>query len=131
MEGFELYDLGRKLMQIGEDALPDPTDPPRPSPRKVYVITDVFEYRDTVTTNRTAGPADQVAASVATLSDLDARTTGEDPGADVRPNAGTRVDERLAAAAGLKDPAQAQEVLAALEILARGLAGHSSPEQAD
>ncbi|MFI1197387.1 class I SAM-dependent methyltransferase [Micromonospora sp. NPDC020750] len=142
MDGFELYDLARKLMQIGEDAIPDPTGLQRLSPGVRLVMTDVFEHPDTSITeiaDRTGFPASHVEASVTTLSNLDAVTTAADPNAPgrtvVRPiprhNAAARIDERLAAAAGIQDPCQAKELVGTLEKLARRLARALSPELFD
>jgi SAM-dependent methyltransferase len=142
MDGFELYGLGRKLMQIGEEAIPDPTALRRLSPGVRHVMTDVFEHPDTSITeiaDRTGFPASHVEASDTTLSDLDAVTTAADPNAPertvVRPiprhHAAARIDERLATAAGVQDPGQAKEVLGTLEKLARRLAGTLPPELFD
>jgi SAM-dependent methyltransferase len=112
MDGFELYDLGRKLMQIGEDAIPDTTSQRRQA-GAVYAISDVFEHPETVTTeiaDRTGLQASHLDASASTPSEI---------------------DERLAAAAGIQDPGQAKEVVAALEKLARQLAGTLSPDLFD
>ncbi|MGW1061135.1 class I SAM-dependent methyltransferase [Micromonospora rubida] len=142
MDGFELYDLARKLMQIGEAAIPDPNGLQRLSPGVRHVMTDVFEHPDTSITeiaDRTGFPASHVEASVTTLSNLDAVTTAADPKAPertvVRPiprhNTAVRIDERLATAAGFQDPCQAKELVGTLEKLARRLAGTLSPELFD
>ncbi|WP_345598283.1 methyltransferase domain-containing protein, partial [Streptomyces marokkonensis] len=141
MDGFELHDLARKLMRIGEDALPDPTGMRQLSPGVRHVMTDVFEHPDTSITeiaNRTGFPASHVETSVATLRDRGAVTTAAAPDGQtvVRAaarhrtagRAAARVDEPLAAAAGIQDPGQAKELVETLEKLARRLTDALSPE---
>ncbi len=143
MDGFELYDLARKLMRIAEDALPDPTGMRQLSPGVRQVMTDVFEHPDTLITeiaDRTGFPASHVATSVATLRDRGAVTTTADPDHPGRTSvrlaarrrtadrAAARIDERLAAAAGIQDPDQAKEVVGTLEKLALQLTDALSPE---
>jgi len=146
MDGFELYDLARKLMRIGEDAIPDPTGL-RQLPLGVRnVMTEVFEYPDSsisVIAERTGFPVSYVQTSVATLCELDAVTVAADPDHPgqtvVRPvpqhsnvdRATARVDERLAEAAGIEDPGQAKELVETLELLTRRLAGIYTPEHFD
>jgi SAM-dependent methyltransferase len=143
MDGFELYDLARKLMRIGEDVIPDPAGLRQLSPGVRHVMTDVFGHAGTSITEiaeRTGFPASHVETSVATLRDRGAVTTAADPDHPgrvlVRPGArhgaadraAARADERLAAAAGIQDPGQAKEIVGTLEMLARRLAGAFSPE---
>ncbi|GHH30965.1 methyltransferase domain-containing protein [Streptomyces rubradiris] len=141
MDGFELHDLARKLLRIGEDALPDPTGVRQLSPGVRHVMTDVFEHPDTSVTeiaNRTGFPASHVETSVATLRDRGAVTTAAAPDGQtvVRAaarhrsagRAAARIDEQLAAAAGIQDPGQAKELVETLEQLARRLTDALSPE---
>jgi 2-polyprenyl-3-methyl-5-hydroxy-6-metoxy-1,4-benzoquinol methylase len=137
MDGHELHDLGRKLMQIGEDATPDPTGLRLLSPGVRHVMTDVFGHPGTSITeivDRTGFPVGHVEASVATLRDADAVTTADDTGNPgrtvVRPvfrhgaanRAAAPVDSQLAEAAGIRDAGEAKEVVETLERLARRLA---------
>ncbi|MGW1061148.1 methyltransferase domain-containing protein [Micromonospora rubida] len=143
MDGFELYDLARKLMRIGEDAIPDPTGMRQMSPGVRQIMTNVFEHPDTSIAeiaDRTGFPASHVETSVATLRDRGAVTTEADPAHPgrmfVRPvarhraanRAAERIDERLAEAAGIQDPGQAKELVQTLEKLARRLTDALSPE---
>ncbi|MFX0579404.1 class I SAM-dependent methyltransferase [Nocardia nepalensis] len=130
MDGYELYELARKLMQIGEDAITDPTGLGQLSPGERHVTTDVFEHPDTAITDRAGSPAGHVKASVTTLSDRDAATiTAADPNAPERTMArliprnhpAALIDQRLAAAAGIQDPGKAKEMIGTLEELARRL----------
>lgn len=146
MDGFELYDLARKLMRIAEDAIPDPTGMRQLPPAVRHVMTDVFTHPGSSIAeiaDRTGFPASHVRTSVTTLRDRGAVTTTADPDdADrthVRPVARHRaadpaapaVDDQLAAAAGIHDPEQAKQLVATLENLARQFTDALSPEQFD
>ncbi|MFF5077620.1 hypothetical protein ACFY36_11250 [Actinoplanes sp. NPDC000266] len=143
MNSFELYELGRTLMRIGEEAIPGPPGSRRLAPGALTVMADVFEHPETTVSEivaRTGFPASQVAVFLTALSDLDAvTTTAVDPDVPgrtvVRPiprhGGDPSVDELLAAAAGIQDPGQAKDVIDTLEKLARRLAGTLSPELFD
>lgn len=128
----ELYLLGRKLMKLGEEALP-PTRF-RQLPGSVRsVLMDIFEHPGTSVTEitaRTGFPQSAVSAAVSRLREAGGVVTVTDP-ADrrrtlVSPNPEVRrripalpwvpVDEVLAQAVG---PDGAAEAVAALELLAR------------
>ncbi|WP_089157671.1 MarR family winged helix-turn-helix transcriptional regulator [Micromonospora sp. NBS 11-29] len=142
MDGFELYELGRTLARIGEDAIPAPSGSRRLAPGALTVMTDVFEHPETSVSEiagRTGFSSSRVAAFLATLSDLGAVTTAADPEFPgrrvVRPvprhGAAPGVDEQLATAAGIQDPGQVKDLIGTLEELARRLAGTLSPELFD
>jgi SAM-dependent methyltransferase len=143
MDGFELFDLGRKLMKIGEEAIPDTAGVRRLSVGVRYILTDVFEHPGTSITEiteRTGFPPSHISASLATLRDAGVLETTVDPDDQrrtlVRPiprhgaadRAAAPVDERLATAAGIQDPDQVKEMVATLETLARRLTGALAPE---
>ncbi|GIG59279.1 hypothetical protein Lfu02_36510 [Longispora fulva] len=143
MDGFELHDLGRKLMKIGEEAIPDTAGLRRLPIGVRHILTDVFGHPGTSITEiteRTGFPESHILASVATLRDVGALETAVDPDHEgrtiVRPiprhsasdRAAAPVDELLAAAAGIGDPDQVKEMVATLEMLARRLTGRLSPE---
>jgi SAM-dependent methyltransferase len=143
MDGFQLFDLGRKLMQIGEDAIPDPTGIRRLPIGVRQVMTDVFEHPGTSAAgiaDRTGFPPSHVATSLVALCNAGALQTVDDPDRPgrtaLRPvprhgpadRAAAQVDDRLAAAAGLQDPEQIKELVGALETLVRRLTGRLSPE---
>jgi DNA-binding MarR family transcriptional regulator len=137
MYASELFLLGRKLMKLGEEAIP-------PSARAEaagtntsvrLVMADIAYHPGSSIseiTERTGFPQSLVSLSVAKLRDLGAVVTEPDP-ADrrrtlVRPNeevvqrGGTRhtavpVDETLAKAIGAEAADQLPEALAALELL--------------
>ncbi|MFE2913293.1 MarR family winged helix-turn-helix transcriptional regulator [Kitasatospora indigofera] len=142
MNGVDLFLLGRTLMKIGEESLPQPVGEhgrrPGGTRSVLVVLSDLTEHPDSAVGEiaaRTGLPQSQVSTAVARLKEAGSVTTAPDP-ADrrrllVRPAAepsprvaevrnGT-VDAALAAALGTDDPARVEEVTAALETLARHL----------
>ncbi len=135
MNGLELFLLGRKLMKLGEEAIPPSGF--RQVPTSVRsVLMDVYEHPGSSVseiTARTGFPQSHVSASVARLRESGALVTTTDP-ADRRrtlaaPNPEVRrglsslawvpVDAVLARAIGTGDAGQAAEAVATLELLAR------------
>jgi DNA-binding MarR family transcriptional regulator len=133
MNGLELYLLGRKLMKLGEEALPPSgLDDLGASVRSV--LTDVFSHPGSSVSEikeRTGFPQSHVSASVARLRDLGVLVTAPDP-ADrrrtmVRPaegmvekairRAASSVDTTLAEAIGPDAQDRLPEALAALDLL--------------
>ncbi|MCR6488767.1 class I SAM-dependent methyltransferase [Amycolatopsis sp. OK19-0408] len=146
MDGFELYDLGSKLMRLGEDAIPDPNGLRQLSQGVQHVMLDIFGHAGTSTTDiaeRTGFPESYVETSVAALRDRGALTTETDPDSPgrtiVKPvaqhnaaaRAAARVDERLGAAAAIDEPGRLKEVVGILEMLARRMPKAFSPEHFD
>ncbi|MFI8962441.1 MarR family transcriptional regulator [Streptomyces sp. NPDC053493] len=142
MNGVELFLLGRALMKLGEDALPEPPgDAGRQAggTRLVLVVaSDVAAHPDTTVGEiaaRTGLPQSQVSTAVARLKEAGSVVTAPDPAdrrrtlvrqagevsarvAEVR---ATSIEQALAAALGADDPARLREVTAALDVLARNL----------
>jgi DNA-binding MarR family transcriptional regulator len=133
MNGLELYLLGRRLMKLGEEALPPSgLDDMGASVRSV--LTDVFSHPGSSVSeikDRTGFPQSHVSSSVARLRDLGVLVTAPDP-ADrrrtlVRPaegmvqkavrRAATSVDGTLAEAIGPDARDRLPEALAALDLL--------------
>ena len=133
MNGLELYLLGRRLMKLGEEALPPSgLDDMAASVRSV--LTDVFSHPGSSVSEikeRTGFPQSHVSSSVARLRDLGVLVTAPDP-ADrrrtlVRPAEGmvqkavrratTSVDSTLAQAMSPDAEDRLPEVLAALDLL--------------
>jgi DNA-binding MarR family transcriptional regulator len=133
MNGLELYLLGRKLMKLGEEALPPSgLDDMGASVRSV--LTDVFSHPGSSVSeikDRTGFPQSHVSSSVARLRDLGVLVTAPDR-ADrrrtlVRPadgmvqkavkRAASSVDATLAEAIGPDTQDRLPEVLAALDLL--------------
>ncbi len=137
MNGLELFLLGRKLMKLGEEAIPPSGFHQVPTSVR-SVLMDVYEHPGSSVseiTARTGFPQSHVSASVARLREAGALVTTTDP-ADRRPTlaaanpevlrglsslAWVPVDAVLARAIGTGDPGQAAEAVAALELLARHL----------
>ncbi len=135
MNGLELFLLGRKLMKLGEEAIPPSGFHQVPTSVR-SVLMDVYEHPGSSVseiTARTGFPQSHVSASVARLRESGALVTTTDP-ADRRrtlaaPNPEVRrglsslgwvpVDAVLARAIGTGDRGQAAEAVAALELLAR------------
>ena len=135
MNGLELFLLGRKLMKLGEEAIPPSGFHQVPTSVR-SVLMDVYEHPGSSVseiTARTGFPQSHVSASVARLRESGALVTTTDP-ADRRrtlaaPNPEVRrglsslawvpVDAVLARAIGTGDPGQAAEAVATLELLAR------------
>ncbi|MER6202095.1 helix-turn-helix domain-containing protein [Streptomyces sp. NPDC001586] len=144
MNGVELFLLGRTLMKIGEQAMPQ-AEPGTPgSHRAVAVVLGDLVANPATTVGEIAGrtglPQSQVSTAVARLEQAGAIDTEPDP-ADrrrrlIRPAAkpsarltevrATTIDDALAAALAGPDGAAAQpdtvrEVAEALDLLARRL----------
>jgi DNA-binding MarR family transcriptional regulator len=135
VNGLELFLLGRKLMKLGEEAIPPSGFHQVPTSVR-SVLVDVYEHPGSSVseiTARTGFPQSHVSASVTRLREAGALTTTTDP-ADrrrtlVSPNPEVRrglpsmawepVDAVLARAIGTGDPGQIAEAVAALELLAR------------
>ncbi|MFF3516940.1 MarR family winged helix-turn-helix transcriptional regulator [Streptomyces sp. NPDC002573] len=143
MNGVDLFLLGRALMKIGEQALPQPSGGAARyagSTRTVLVVaSDIAEHPDSAVGEiaaRTGLPQSQVSTAVARLKEAGSVQTAPDP-ADrrrvlVRQAAETServaevrasdIREALAAALGSEDAERLREVNAALELLADALA---------
>jgi DNA-binding transcriptional ArsR family regulator len=133
MNGLELYLLGRKLMKLGEEALP-PSGLDEMGASVRSVLTDIFGHAGSSVSEivaRTGFPQSHVSSSVARLRDLGVVVTAPDP-ADrrrtlVRPAEGmvqkavrkgaSSVDTTLAEAIGPDVQDRLPEVLAALDLL--------------
>jgi hypothetical protein len=142
MNGLELFLLGRRLMKLGEGALPSSGFQQVPASVR-SVLVDVYEHPGSSVseiTTRTGFPQSHVSASVTRLRESGALITSTDP-ADrrrtlVSPNpevlrglpspSWEPVDAMLARAIGTGDPGQAAEAVAALELLARLLTPDAS-----
>ncbi|MGW0855546.1 MarR family transcriptional regulator [Streptomyces sp. NPDC002690] len=142
MNGVELFLLGRTLMKIGEEAMPEPEGGSGRHPGSVrsvlIVASDIAARPDSAVGEiaaRTGLPQSQVSTAVARLKDTGAITTTPDP-ADrrrmlVRQSAvpsdrvtevrATTIDDALARALGADAPEHIQEVSDALAVLARHL----------
>jgi DNA-binding MarR family transcriptional regulator len=137
VNGLELFLLGRRLMKLGEEAIP-PSGFHRMPTSVRSVLVDVYEHPGSSVseiTERTGFPQSHVSASVTRLREAGALITVTDP-ADrrhtlVSPNPEVRrglpametewtsVEDVLARAIGSGDPGQAAQAVAALELLAR------------
>jgi DNA-binding transcriptional ArsR family regulator len=143
VNGLELFLLGRRLMKLGEEAIPPSGF--RQMPTSVRsVLVDVYEHPGSSVseiTARTGFPQSHVSASVARLREAGALITTTDL-ADrrrtlVSPNpevlrglpslAWVPVEAVLTRAIGTGDPDQAAEAVAALELLARLLTPEAPP----
>ncbi len=142
MNGVDLFLLGRALMKLGEDALPEPPGGAGKyagSARMLLIVaSDIAEHPESAVGEiaaRTGLPQSQVSAAIARLKEADAVQTVPDPAdrrralisqtpavsdrlAQVR---ATGIDDALATAIGTDDPARVAEVARALEQLARAL----------
>ncbi|WP_106436714.1 MULTISPECIES: MarR family transcriptional regulator [Streptomyces] len=140
MNGVELFLLGRTLMKIGEDAMPEPpggSERHAGSTRLVLIAaSDIAAHPGTTVGDiaaRTGLPQSQISTAVARLKEAGSITTTPDP-ADRRralispaaePSArvaqvrATTVDAALATALGTDDPQLLREVADALAVLAR------------
>ncbi|MFJ8128546.1 MarR family winged helix-turn-helix transcriptional regulator [Streptomyces hydrogenans] len=148
VNGVELFLLGRTLMKIGEDALPEPPGGSARyagSARLVLIVaSDIAAHPDTAVGEiaaRTGLPQSQVSSAVSRLKEAGSVRTAPDP-ADRRrvlvrqnPDESSRVarvraagvEDALVAALGSDDPQRLDEVLRALEVLARHLMPPSAP----
>lgn len=146
MTPVQLFLLGRTLMKVGEEALPDL--PPSAGSHRVgtraalVVLSDVLGHPDTsvsAVAARTGLPQSQVSGAVARLKDAGSLVTAPDPAdgrrqlirrapdvservAEVR---ASRIDDALAAALGTDDPERLREVTEALDVLGRYLTPES------
>ena len=135
MNGLELFLLGRKLMKLGEEAIPPSRFHHMPTSVR-SVLVDVYEHPGSSVseiTARTGFPQSHVSASVARLREAggvitstdqaDRRRTLVSPNPEVRRGLTSTpwepVDALLARAIGTGDPADAAAAVAALELLAR------------
>ncbi|MFC5889409.1 helix-turn-helix domain-containing protein [Kitasatospora sp. CM 4170] len=146
MNGVELFLLGRALMKLGEDALPEPPGGAgryAGSARLVLIVaSDIAAHPDSAVgeiASRTGLPQSQVSTAVARLKEAGSVVTAPDP-ADrrrvlVRQAAGVSdrvarvraagIEQALVAALGTEDPRQLREVTDALDVLARRLLPHA------
>jgi SAM-dependent methyltransferase/DNA-binding MarR family transcriptional regulator len=136
MNGVELYLLGRRLMNIGGDALPPDSWLRRISPSGRLLLTDLIDHTGTsaaATAERTGLPLGYVSAELARLSAdglVETRDDPADPGRSValpalgefQREAGDTVNGALAAALGMAEPGEADEIVGTLEALAGRLA---------
>lgn len=145
MTPVQLFLLGRTLMKIGEEALPElppGADTPRVGTRAALVVlSDLLGHPDTSVSEiavRTGLPQSQVSGTVARLRDAGSIVTAPDP-ADGRrqlirraPDVSewvsevraSRIGYALTTALGTDDPERLREVAAALDVLAQ----HLTPE---
>lgn len=142
VNGVELFLLGRTLMKIGEEALPDPpggTGRYAGSTLLVLIVaSDIAAHPDTAVGEiaaRTGLPQSQVSAAVARLKEAGSVQTAPDPAdrrrvlvrqaAEVSERVtrvrATGIEDALAAAVGSDDPQRLREVCEALDVLARNL----------
>ncbi|WP_329415659.1 MarR family transcriptional regulator [Streptomyces sp. NBC_00704] len=148
MDGVELFLLGRTLMKIGEEALPEPPDGAgryAGGARTVLIVASDIAAGQATTVGeiaaRTGLPQSQVSTAVARLKEAGSVQTSPDP-ADrrrmlVRPNpeVSPRVAQvravdaggAVAAALGSDDPGRLAEVMEALDVLARNLTPRPGP----
>jgi DNA-binding MarR family transcriptional regulator len=142
MNGVELFVLGRALMKIGADALPEPPGGEgryAGSARMVLIVaSDIAEHPDSAVGEiaaRTGLPQSQVSTAIARLKEAGSVQTSPDPvdrrralvrqsdtvSARVAEVRATGIDAALVAALGSDDPQRLKEVSDALEVLARHL----------
>lgn len=142
MNGVELFLLGRALMKIGEDALPEPPGGAAKyagSARMVLIVaSDIAEHPASAVGEiaaRTGLPQSQVSTAIARLKEAGSVITTTDPAdrrralvsqapdvsdrlAQVR---ATSIEPALAAALGTDDTARVAEIARTLQQLARDL----------
>jgi DNA-binding MarR family transcriptional regulator len=142
VNGVELFLLGRALMKIGEEALPEPPGGAAKyagSARMVLIVaSDIAGHPESAVGEiaaRTGLPQSQVSTAIARLKEAGSVITTTDPAdrrralvsqapdvsdrlAQVR---ATTIEPALAVALGTQDPARIAEVSHALEQLARDL----------
>ena len=142
MNGVDLFLLGRALMKLGEDALPEPPGGAGKyagSARMVLIVaSDIAEHPESAVGEiaaRTGLPQSRVSAAIARLKEADAVHTTPDPTdrrralvsqapgvsdrlAQVR---ATGIEPALAAALGTDDPSRIADATRALDYLARAL----------
>jgi DNA-binding MarR family transcriptional regulator len=142
VNGVDLFLLGRALMKIGEDALPEPPGGEAKyagSARMVLIVaSDIAEHPDSAVgeiATRTGLPQSQVSTAIARLKEAGAVFTTPDPAdrrralvsqapgvsdrlAEVRT---TGIEVALGSTLGTDDPKRIAEVTGLLEQLARVL----------
>ncbi|WP_235451611.1 MarR family transcriptional regulator [Streptomyces olivochromogenes] len=144
MNGVELFLLGRTLMKLGEDALPEPpggAERYAGSARLVLIVaSDVAAHPDSSVSEivtRTGLPQSQVSTAVARLKEAGSVVTVPDPSdrrrvlirqadevsARVAQVRATDIEQVLVSTLGSDDPALLSELTSALELLARHLTG--------
>ncbi|WP_436791664.1 MarR family winged helix-turn-helix transcriptional regulator [Yinghuangia sp. YIM S10712] len=133
MDGYELFRLGRTLMKLGEQAMPE-MGTRRLSGATRAIVADVFENPDSSVsdiTERVGYPQSQVSACVANLREHGSVETVTDPRDRrrtlVRPSAAAlerarnlppaEIDDTVARATGSTDPADIARVKDALNAL--------------
>lgn len=139
MNALELFLLGRKLMKLGEQAIPTTAGFHQLPTSVRSILIDVFEHPNSSIgeiTTRTGFPQSHVSAAVARLREGGALVTTVDPNDRRRtlvrpapeiprraaPLVSAPIDGALAAALGNTDPGEVEQVVAALEALAQRLA---------
>ncbi|UGQ13243.1 MarR family transcriptional regulator [Yinghuangia sp. ASG 101] len=137
MDGYELFQLGRDLMKLGEQSMPGMGLERLSGPTRA-ILFDIAENPESSISDITARvklPQSQVSACVARLRDRGTVTTESDPldrrrtlvrlSDDSRRRAAQRppapIDEAVAKALGADDPARVERVKAALDALAEAL----------
>jgi DNA-binding MarR family transcriptional regulator len=135
VNGLQLFLLGRKLMKLGEDALPPSGFQQMPTSVR-SVLVDIYSNPGSSVseiTARTGFPQSHVSAAVARLREkggvitttdpADRRRTLVSPNPEITDRLPTQtwgsVDAVLAKAIGADDPEQTAAAVAALELLAR------------
>jgi DNA-binding MarR family transcriptional regulator len=142
VNGVDLFLLGRALMKLGEDALPEPPGGAAKyagSARMVLIVaSDIAEHPETAVGEiaaRTGLPQSQVSTAIARLKEAGTVITTTDPtdrrralvsqAADVSDRLAevraTSIEPALAKALGTDDPARVAELSRVLEQLVRDL----------
>jgi DNA-binding MarR family transcriptional regulator len=133
MDGYELFQLGRRLIKLASDAIPEVGLQLLPASTRAIVF-DIFENPDSSISDITARvhfPQSQVSACVARLREAGVVETASDPRDRrrtlVRPTAASlqlarekpsaSIDAAVAEAIGSADPADVQRVVDALDAL--------------
>ena len=151
VNGVELFLLGRALMKIGEEALPEPPGGGgryAGSARLVLIVaSDIAAHPDTAIGEiaaRTGLPQSQVSTAIARLKEAGSVQTTPDPDdrrrvlvrqatevsrrvAQVR---AAGIEDALSAALGSDDPQRLRELSEALDVLARNLMPQSEVPEA-
>ncbi|WP_392670535.1 MarR family winged helix-turn-helix transcriptional regulator [Streptomyces sp. LN785] len=144
MNAVELFLLGRTLMKLGEDAMPEPPGSadrhPGSTRLTLIVASDIATHPDTAVgeiATRTGLPQSQVSTAVARLKEAGSVLAAPDP-SDRRRMLVRQADDRservaqvraagigrtLASALGTDDPERLDQVASALDLLARHLVG--------
>jgi len=150
VNGVELFLLGRALMKIGEEALPEPPGGAgryAGSARLVLIVaSDIAAHPDTAVGEiaaRTGLPQSQVSSAVARLKEAGSVQTAPDPvdrrrelvrqAAEVSERVAqvraVGIEDALARALGSGDPDRLGEVSRALDVLARNLLPQSGVQE--